>query len=41
MAEGLEKGTRLRADKGFFSADNKAMLKRKGLKCESRAKLRS
>jgi len=32
MAEGLEKGTRLRADKGFFSADNKAMLKRKGLK---------
>lgn len=32
MAEGLRKGMRLRADKGFFSADNKRMLKKKGLK---------
>lgn len=32
MTIGLKKGTRLRADKGFFSAQNKAMLKRKGLK---------
>ena len=32
MAEGLKRGTRLCADKGFFSSDNKAMLKKKGLK---------
>lgn len=32
MTEGLKKGTRLRADKGFFSADNKTMLKKMGLK---------
>lgn len=32
MIKGLKKGTRLRADKGFFSVQNKAMLKQKGLK---------
>lgn len=32
MAEGLQKGTRLQADKGFFSAANKEMLYRKNLK---------
>ncbi len=32
MAEGLPKGTRLQADKGFFSAANKEILREKNLK---------
>jgi IS5 family transposase len=32
MTEGLRTGTRVRADKGFYSAKNKAMLQQKGLK---------
>ena len=32
MTKGLKKGTRLRTDKGFFSAENKEMLRQKGLK---------
>lgn len=32
MVQGLAKGVRLRADKGFFSPENKAMLRQKGLK---------
>jgi transposase, IS5 family len=32
MAEGLSEGVRLQADKGFFSSDNKEMLKSKNLK---------
>ena len=32
MTNGLKKGTRVNADKGFFSAENKAMLRNKGLK---------
>ena len=32
MADGLKKGTRLQADKGFFSAENKEMLKSNQLK---------
>lgn len=32
MSTGLKRGTRVRADKGFFSAKNRAMLKSKGLK---------
>lgn len=32
MTKGLKKGTRVRADKGFYSAQNKDMLKQKGLK---------
>jgi len=32
MTNDLRKGTRVNADKGFFSAENKAMLRKKGLK---------
>lgn len=32
MTNGLKKGTRVQADKGFFSAENKAILRKKGLK---------
>lgn len=32
MTNGLKKGTRVTADKGFFSSENKAMLRQKGLK---------
>ena len=32
MTDGLKKGTRVQADKGFFSAENKAILRKKGLK---------
>lgn len=32
MTHGLKKGTRVQADKGFFSAENKAILRKKGLK---------
>lgn len=32
MTKGLQKGTRVKADKGFHSAENKAILKQKGLK---------
>ena len=32
MTNGLKKGTRVNADKGFFSAENKDMLRKKGLK---------
>jgi transposase, IS5 family len=32
MTNGLKKGTRVNADKGFFSAENKAVLRKKGLK---------
>ena len=32
MTSGLKKGARVNADKGFFSAENKAMLQEKGLK---------
>lgn len=32
MTNGLKKGTRVNADKGFFSAENKAILRKKGLK---------
>lgn len=32
MAQGLKKGTRLQADKGFFSASNKEMLRRNKLR---------
>ena len=32
MTNGLKKGKRVNADKGFFSAENKAILRKKGLK---------
>ena len=32
MTDGLKKGTRVNADKGFFSEENKAILRKKGLK---------